>query len=422
MARDAVPSLSQPGSKRGAGVRLGIWAASIAVVLAVGMWFMPREYHLGFWESAYATLRLFVFEQDLPWFPRSWPLVVIHFAAPAISLSAVWTLLNRLFNLSPALRTRWLNDHVVVCGVGRTGRLLVRSLFRKRVGVVGVDLGPAEEFADIVAHKPVPLVFGNFHSRNVLERAGANRARSIIFASGDDLANLEGAIAAYGWLRTAKGKPRLIWAHISDEKLAATARVAVHTAGCVAIRFFDTYHIAAASVIGRRFNHEIREGVTEVTIVGFGNFGHDILEVLARDMSPQDAFSIRVIDKRDRSRAVTTLAEELGIADRVDFTHADIHDLHLVDAPDKAFFLCTDDDLGNLAGALMLAQKMDATHIYVRMANWPMPAIAEHLGVDRGVTFININELMVEGLEQLPGIFSPADAGDLEHGSHGTFA
>ena len=404
-------------------VRSGIWAGSIALVLAVGLFCMPREYpELGFWESLYATLRLFVFEHDLPHFPKTWPLIAIHFIAPAISVSAGWALLQRVFNFTPALRTRFTSDHVLVCGVGRTGRLLVSTLAKRKVDVVGVDLGPPTAYLDFVARERIPLVFGNFQSRTVLERAGAIRARSIVFASGDDLANLEGAIAAYGWLKHRRGRPRLIWAHISDEKLAATARLAVHTQGNVAIRFFDTYHIAAARVIARYFLHSVRRDVTTVTIIGFGNFGHDLFEVLARDLHEDETFSIRVIDKRNRRHAVMSLAKEIGIAERVSFTHADIHDLELVDAPDKAFFLCTDDDLGNLAGALMLAGKMDATHIYVRMANWPLPAIAEHLGDDRGVTFINIHHLMMQGIEDLPGIFSPVAHGDLEHGSHGTFA
>ncbi len=405
-------------------VRTVLWIVAVALVVAVGLVYLPQEYpELGFWESLYTTLRLFVFEHDLPYFPQLWPLIVIHFLAPALSLSAVWTVMQRLFNLSPSIRTRWFADHVIVCGVGRTGRLLVSTLQRKQVSVVGIDLGPMSAYLDVLYRERVPMVFGDFQSQSLLERAGAARARSIIFASGDDLANLEGAIAAYSWLKSKKRKrPRLIWAHISDGKLAATARLAVRTSGNVSIRFFDTYHIAAARVIAQYFNEVVRSHVTEVTIVGFGKFGQDIFEVLARDLSESETFNIRVIDKRDRSSAVMNLAEELAIALRVSFTHADVHDLELVEAPDKAYFLCTDDDLGNLAGALMLAGKMDATHIYVRMANWPLPAIAEHLGDERGVTFININQLMTQGIEEMPGIFVAARGADLEHGSRGTFA
>lgn len=48
------------------------------------------------------------------------------------------------------------------------------------------------------------------------------------------------------------------------------------------------------------------------------------------------------------------------------------------------------------------------------MSQWPLSAMADHLGEDRGVVFVNINDLVVEGIEELPGIFEAAAAGDLK--------
>jgi voltage-gated potassium channel Kch len=419
----ASSSVQTPAVADHPSVRSGAWFACICAVMIIGLVYFPREYpSIAWWESVYVTLRLFVFEYDLPHFPQSRPLIFILFAAPAISLSAVWSVINGLFNQTPAFRTRWLVDHVVVCGVGRTGKLIASTLKQRKVSVVGVDVGPPAAFAHVHVDARVPMVYGNFYGRVALRRAGARRARSIVFATGDDLVNLEGTIAAYAWLKTQRGRPRLIWAHIADEKLAATARIAIRTSGRVGIRFFDTYHIAAARVVAQFFPSRTRQGISEVTVVGFGKFGRDLVEVLGLDLVPDDRFSIRIIDKRNRRDSVLDLATELGIGDRVSFIHADIHDLRLVDEADKAFFLCTDDDLGNLTGALMLASQTNARRIYVRMANWPLPAIAEHLGDERGVTFMNINQLVIQGLEDLPGIFRPTSAHDLEHGSLGRFA
>ncbi|HUT53115.1 MAG TPA: NAD-binding protein [bacterium] len=396
-------------------IRLGLWLASIAAVIAMGLVYFPREYPgMGFWESLYYTLRLFVFEHDLPNFPRSWQLIFIHFAAPVIAISAVGTAVSYLFRFSPAIRTRFMSDHVVICGVGRTGKLVAATLKRRGVPVVGVDRGPIEAFDEWRSECGVPMIFGDFNRKSPMIRAGARRARSIIFSSGDDLANLEGAVGAYDLLHTDAGPARLIWAHVATERLAETARLAVRTKGRISIRFFDTYHLAAERMISRHFNREIRKGVSEVTILGFGKFGHDVLEILVHDLGPNEKFIIKVIDKHDRSALVRSLAQELGVADRVSFTQASVQDLDLVDEPDKAFFLCTDDDLGNLTAAMMLASKMGATHIYVRMTRWPLSAVADHLGEDRGVTFININELMVQGIEQLPGVFAPASAEHLK--------
>jgi Trk K+ transport system NAD-binding subunit len=279
---------------------------------------------------------------------------------------------------------------------------------------VGIDMGPENAFEEWLSEHKIPIIFGDFHSKTLLEQAGARRARGLIFAAGDDLANLDGAIAAYDAFKTKEGPVRLIWTHIASERLADTARGVLRTEGNLGIRFFDTYRIAAAKMITKHFNNEIRHGLSEVTIIGFGKFGRDFLEILIRDLKPTDGFTIKVIDKRDRGAQVRAVAGDLGESQRVAFEQADINALNLVDEEDKAFIVCTDDDLGNLTAAMMLAAKAGSNHIYVRMTTWPLSAVAEHLGEDRGVTFVNINDLVAGGIGQLKGIFEPARPSDLK--------
>ncbi len=398
-----------------------LWAGCILIVLALGIHYFPLEDPtLDFWGAFYYSIRLFILEHDLSHFPTTPALVFIYFFAPLVAISAVGTALTYFFRISPALRSRMLKDHVIICGVGRTGKLLADTLRRRGVSVVGVDRGAPEEFEEWCSEHKIPIIFGCFQSQKVLERAGASRARTLIFASGDDLANLEGVVGAYDALGRNPGPPRLLWAHIANERLANTARMALQTEGSYAIRFFDTYRISASRMIARHFSHNIRKGVSEITILGFGKFGRDLMEVLVRDAGPQEHWSIRVVDIRDVEREVRFLAAELGIADHVTFTRAAVQDLDLVDSGERAFFICTDDDIGNLAAALMLAGKSVCTYIYVRMATWPMPAIADHLGQNHGLTFININDLVVQGIDDLPGIFEPAGPDDFKRRRPGT--
>ncbi len=392
-----------------------LWASCILIVLVLGIRYFPLEDpSLDFWGAFYYSIRLFILEHDLAHFPTTPQLVFLYFFAPLVAISALGTALTYFFRISPALRSRMLRDHVIICGIGRTGKLLAATLKGKGVQVVGVDNGAPEGFEEWCSEYKIPIIYGSFQSQKVLERAGARRARTLIFASGDDLANLEGVVGAYDALRRQTGPPRLLWAHIANERLANTARLALQTEGSYSIRFFDTYRISASRMIARYFNHGIREGVKEITILGFGKFGRDLMEVLVRDAGPSETWSIRVVDVRDVENEVRFLAAELGIADSVTFTRAAVQDLDLVDSTERAFFICTDDDIGNLAAALMLAGKSICTYIYVRMATWPMPAIADHLGQNHGLTFININDLVVQGVDDLPGIFAPASAEDLK--------
>ncbi|MFP4347587.1 MAG: NAD-binding protein [Desulfococcaceae bacterium] len=404
-------------------IRIGLWTASILSVIAVGVHFFPREYPgLSFLESFYYTLRLFILEHDLPHFPESWPLIFILFFAPLLAISALGTAITYLFRFSPLLQTRWRSDHVIVCGVGRTGKLMAKTIKARGIEVVGVDMGPPEGFEEWLNEVPIPMIYGDFLSRPVLERAGAARARSLLFASGDDLHNLEGVVSAYGWLRTDTGPVRLLWAHIASEKLAETARLALRTEGTVGIRFFDTYHLAAAKMVCKHFGPEVREGVREITIMGFGKFGRDLVEALAKDLKPSEKPHIRVVDIQNRKKEVDALAKDLGISDRMTFMQADIQDLEMTDDSEKAFFLCTDDDIGNLAVALMLTRHIRGTHVYVRMAKWPISAIEDHLRENSGITFVNINDLVVEGISDFPVIFESAEFSDLKRSGRGESA
>lgn len=395
-----------PGQKRKTLLKGCLWALAVGVVFAVGIVWFPKEYpELGFVEAFYYTLRLFILEHDLPRFPRSLPLVLIYFAAPVVALSALGTLINYLFRLTPLISGKFKSGHVIVCGVGRTGRLLAETFHDQGISVVGVDAAEPEILEDWSSRLRVPVIQGDFLARASLEKAGVARARALIFAAGDDLINLEGAISAHGWLVEETDREMNIWAHIFTERLADMAREALRTEGRVRIRFFDTYRLAVERMVATHFGREARAEVRDVSILGFGKFGRDLLEVLVLDWPPDPMPRFRVVDIQDRGREVARLAESLGVGDRVRFDQVDIDYLTLTDDVQKAFFVCTDDDIGNLAAALMLTKDVLGTNVFVRMSRWPMAAIADHFRERGGITFVNINVLVREGIAALPGIF-----------------
>jgi Trk K+ transport system NAD-binding subunit len=396
-------------------VHIAIWAGAILIVTAVGLIYLPRENQaLGFWETLYFTFRLFIFEHDLPAFPESWPLICIYFLAPLITISAVGTVVSYLLRRTPALIPRWMSDHVVICGVGRTGKLFATALIEKGVKVVGVDIKPPEDFEEWREQHKFPMIFGDFDSRAILEKAGASKARSIIFTSGNDLANLEGALNTYEWLQTDEGAVRLIWAQIANDQLAEAARAAIRTSGKIGIRIYDTYRIAAVRVVADYFDREIRKDINQADILGFGKFGRDLLDVLVNDLHEDENLNINVIDKTDLDSEVRAMAEDLDVSEMITFKRADIQDLSLAERTGNAFFICTDDDLGSLTTAMSLSRDTCVMHIYVRMTHWPLSGISENLGEVCGVFFINIKELVMQGILDLPGIFEPAQASDLK--------
>jgi len=98
-------------------------------------------------------------------------------------------------SMERAIRT--LNQHVIVCGIGTTGRHIATELRAVGVPFVVVDLDGhrldelAEEFDDGLLY-----VHGDATDDHVLELAGIERARGVISALNDDKANLFVTISA----------------------------------------------------------------------------------------------------------------------------------------------------------------------------------------------------------------------------------
>jgi len=282
--------------------RLITWALLAAAVLITGLCCIPREFPgTGFLESLYITLRLFMFEKDLPSFPKTIPLVIIHFLAPLMTVSAVGTAISRFLLQAPLFRFMFLRDHVIICGVGKTGKLLAEALRKSGVKVAGIDSGGLDDFSGWASENSIKMLHGDFHSVELLRKARIDTARSSVFSSGNDLANIEGAFKAYEVFKENPGPPRLIWTHIADDHLAETMRVSVRTGKGISIRIFDAYQIAAAGVMANYIDHEALRNSGEITIIGFGKFGHDLLEELLQSGKLGPSAAINIIDRKDRA-------------------------------------------------------------------------------------------------------------------------
>jgi voltage-gated potassium channel len=98
-----------------------------------------------------------------------------------------------------------LSDHVIVCGVGTTGRHIATELKAVGIPFVVIDANGelleelAEEFDDELLY-----IVGDATDDHVLELAGVERARGVISALNDDKANLFVTISARALNPTAR--------------------------------------------------------------------------------------------------------------------------------------------------------------------------------------------------------------------------
>jgi Trk K+ transport system NAD-binding subunit len=105
-------------------------------------------------------------------------------------------------------------DHVIVCGLGHVGYRTVQNLLRNNIECVVIE---AKEtlFVEEIRALGVPVIISDARRREVLEQANLSKAKAIIVATNDDLANLEIAIDA----RTERPDIRVVM-RMFDENLA----------------------------------------------------------------------------------------------------------------------------------------------------------------------------------------------------------
>jgi voltage-gated potassium channel Kch len=160
---------------------------------------------LPYGRACYAAFMLILGEPTEP-FPDRWIDQVLFFAIPFIGLGALAESLVKLgylvFTSKRKLQEWWImeastyRDHIVLCGLGRVGLRIAQELLALKEPFVVVERNKECLFADEITAQGVPVLFGEARHRKILEMAGVARARAVILATDDDLANLDGALTA----------------------------------------------------------------------------------------------------------------------------------------------------------------------------------------------------------------------------------
>ncbi len=85
--------------------------------------------------------------------------------------------------LEISANSQQLQDHIVICGYGRGGKSLVKLMLEHKYPVVVID--QSEQAIAQLREAKIPYVYGNAASLHVLEKAGAERAKSMVITLSD---------------------------------------------------------------------------------------------------------------------------------------------------------------------------------------------------------------------------------------------
>jgi len=115
-----------------------------------------------------------------------------------------------------SIMTDQLRDHVVVCGLGHVGYRVVEELRRLGEDIVAVEMREDSPFVAQVHACGVPVHVGDARQDTLLQKMGMARAKAVVCATGNDLANLEIALDA----KRMNPKIRVVM-RMFDQRLAA---------------------------------------------------------------------------------------------------------------------------------------------------------------------------------------------------------
>ncbi|MCI0410405.1 MAG: NAD-binding protein, partial [Acidobacteria bacterium] len=178
--------------------------------------------------ALYVTYCLVFMEHVLP-FPRHWLLQAFYLLLPPLGFVVI---LDGIVQFSYHLLRRdesgkeWvqamaktLNNHVILCGLGKVGFRVLEQLLRLGQEVAVLEKNPQCPNLAYARSREVPVLIGNGREAGIFEELNLKAARSIILATDDDLANLEMALDA----RKIKPGIRVVM-RMYDQELAAKIR------------------------------------------------------------------------------------------------------------------------------------------------------------------------------------------------------
>ena len=187
-------------------------------------------------KSLHATFMLVFAETVLP-FPQAPGLQILFFIIPPIGLAVVAEGILRfgvgLFNRRER-REAWqmaiastYHDHIIVCGLGRTGYRIVQVLLNLGEEVIGIESDAANPFLEQLYEMQVPVLLGDARQKDILEQASVQQASALVVCTEDDLVSLSIALEAREVNPKVKVVMRMFDAQLADK---VQSGFGIHTA------------------------------------------------------------------------------------------------------------------------------------------------------------------------------------------------
>lgn len=288
--------------------------------------------NLRIWTNAlYVTIGLFTLRTGF--FPQfvavqiPWQLEVARWLAAALAGVAIWKAAAQIFHRRLLdRRLRRLSGHTLVCGLGRKGFELVRALKGKGTTVVAIEQDPGNVNIPHCDDLGISVVTGDARDERLLAKAGADRARRLIFVCGNDATTVQAVVRArehYLSQEHDRGLDLSYYAEIFEPPFAELLNrhpALKQSDGSFNLSIFNVYENTARRLLA---DHPLEVGCVagpeqrtqstiHVVIIGFGAMGQSIATQAARigHFAEGTGLKITVIDPCSDQRRLEFFARQ----------------------------------------------------------------------------------------------------------------
>lgn len=311
--------------------------------------------------------------------PMPWQLNVARVLAPLVAgYTALQALAQLLADEFQSFRLRFLNRHVVICGLGRKGLLLARAFLERGQAVVVIEQDAENDFVRQCRDLGGAVLLGDAAESGMLRKARVARAAHLFALCGEDGVNAEVAVRAAELLTPRSGPPLTCVLHIVDAQLCTLLRereLDSDSAGRLRLEFFNTFDLGARVLLEENPlgppGSDAASAPCRMVIVGVGRLGESLLVNAARRWQANGAargvrLHVTLIDQNAQEIAAALQVRYPSLKKLCELVALDM-DVHSASFQQADFlghagpdgrparvFVCLDDDSLSLSAALAL--------------------------------------------------------------------
>ncbi len=276
--------------------------------------------YIGFWKNGqyigsgrtildnlYLTLGLISLNSGAVPPPISWELQIARFLVPAITAFTAFLAFTTLFiQQTDQVRLWFLQDHVIICGLGRKGFRLANQFLQGGTSVVVIEVDEGNDWIGNIRSAGAIVMNGDAGDPELLEKVKLNRAACLISVVGDDGKNAEVAIQAEKISSHRKEGCLTCVIHIFDSQLWGLLRekeLNTNQNTRFRLQLFNIFDRGARLMLQENppWIKETDNHQTHILVVGLGKMGQRLVVEAARgwrmhQAAPGEKLHISIID------------------------------------------------------------------------------------------------------------------------------